>query len=408
VESIQPNQSPRTLSFVCQQWRAVAIHDAELWSLIELNLDKRPPGKERVKNRVFRLGLSLFRSNGHDLSIRLNGENIVPDVSPILQILLPTAPYWKRLSVFLPLTSFRHFSVCEGYLNRLDTLYVGIGRCDGADHLHIDAFRLAPSLKVVGTLLEHGPVAFTHISIPFSRITTFLSGGGNLYTYESLKKLPHLRMLTVVCWHNFVELEVEPAEPITLPNVTFLHLLASHLPNSSSCVEHMYSLLILPSLQFLKISFFGSDQIFFVYPDSCPIKTLIIEVHNQSQEACTGLRDDLPYFLRRTPQLEELHILTRATNLPDQWVNGLVYTSERDAVAPCLRVLSMPSGLSAGDLGCLVSVIESRRRKDGCSSDGGQCTLLEKVELGTELLEFDDEELLERWLALHAGGLIVT
>ncbi|KAG7440284.1 uncharacterized protein BT62DRAFT_845929, partial [Guyanagaster necrorhizus] len=38
VESIQPNQSPWTLSFVCQQWRAVAIHDAELWSLIELDL----------------------------------------------------------------------------------------------------------------------------------------------------------------------------------------------------------------------------------------------------------------------------------------------------------------------------------------------------------------------------------
>ncbi|KAG7451758.1 uncharacterized protein BT62DRAFT_264603 [Guyanagaster necrorhizus] len=30
VESIQPNQSPWTLSFVCQQWRTVAIHTAEL------------------------------------------------------------------------------------------------------------------------------------------------------------------------------------------------------------------------------------------------------------------------------------------------------------------------------------------------------------------------------------------
>ncbi|KAG7443468.1 uncharacterized protein BT62DRAFT_935086 [Guyanagaster necrorhizus] len=408
VESIQPNQSPWTPSFVCQQWRAVAIHDAELWSLTELDLDKRPKDNELAKNRVFRLGLSLFRSNGHDLSIRLHGKDGVPYISPMLQILLPTAPYWKRLSVCLPLSSFQHFSVYKGYLNRLDTLYVGIGNCDSADHLHIDAFRLAPSLKVVGMLLEHWPVAFTHISIPFSRITSFLSGGGNLYTYQSLRRLPRVRMLTLVCWRNFVELEVEPAEPITLPNVTFLHLLALRLPNSSSSVNHMYSLLIIPSLQFLKISFFGSDQILFVYPDSYPIKTLTIEVHNQSQEACTGLPDNLPRFLRRTPQLEELHILTRATNLPDQWINGLVYTSEHDAVAPCLRVLSMPSGLSAGDLCCLVNVIESRRRKYGCLSDGGQCMLLEKAVLGPEPLQFNSEELSERWSALCTGELIVT
>ncbi|PBK89404.1 hypothetical protein ARMGADRAFT_908780, partial [Armillaria gallica] len=31
IESIQPNQSPWTISCVCQQWRTVAIHTGELW-----------------------------------------------------------------------------------------------------------------------------------------------------------------------------------------------------------------------------------------------------------------------------------------------------------------------------------------------------------------------------------------
>ncbi|PBK64221.1 hypothetical protein ARMSODRAFT_893414, partial [Armillaria solidipes] len=31
IESVQPNQSPWTVSCVCQQWRTVAIHTGELW-----------------------------------------------------------------------------------------------------------------------------------------------------------------------------------------------------------------------------------------------------------------------------------------------------------------------------------------------------------------------------------------
>ncbi|SJL11708.1 uncharacterized protein ARMOST_15116 [Armillaria ostoyae] len=77
--------------------------------------------------------------------------------------------------------------------------------------------------------------------------------------------------------------------------------------------------------------------------------------------------------------------------------------------APRLRFLSLPDGrISVRDWGCLVGVIESRRRKDIDSSDSKHCTLLEEVELGPEPVEFDDEELSERWSTLLAGGLIVT
>ncbi len=41
IESVQPTQPPWTVSCVCQQWRTVAIHTGELWSLIELDLDQR-------------------------------------------------------------------------------------------------------------------------------------------------------------------------------------------------------------------------------------------------------------------------------------------------------------------------------------------------------------------------------
>ncbi|KAK0245135.1 hypothetical protein EDD85DRAFT_6883 [Armillaria nabsnona] len=196
IESIQPNQSPWTVSCVCQQWRAVAIHTGELWSFIELDLDNRPEDEELAKNRVFGLGLSLFRSNGHDLSIRLYGEKSVPGACPILQILLPTAPYWKRLSVFLPSSSFRHFSVCKGYLNRLDTLYIGDIKSE-IDAFHIDAFQLAPSLRVIGTYTRsRTPTPFC---VPSSGVATFISGGPNIHTYRSLKRLPHVQKLTLFC-----------------------------------------------------------------------------------------------------------------------------------------------------------------------------------------------------------------
>ncbi|PBK89396.1 hypothetical protein ARMGADRAFT_1033439 [Armillaria gallica] len=87
----------------------------------------------------------------------------------------------------------------------------------------------------------------------------------------------------------------------------------------------------------------------------------------------------------------------------------LVYILGPEVIALHLQLLSIPSGrISAGDLDCLVNVIESRRKKDVDSSNGQHCTLLEKVILGPEPIEFDEEELSERWLALLAGGLIIT
>ncbi|PBK64241.1 hypothetical protein ARMSODRAFT_962420 [Armillaria solidipes] len=402
IESVQPNQLPWTVSCVCQQWRTVAIQTAELWSFIELNLDNRVEDEELAQNRVFRLGLSLFRANGHDLSIRLYGEKSVPDVSPILQILFPTAPYWRRLSAFLPLTSFRRFSVCEGYLNRLDTLYVGSREVNVP---HIDAFQLAPNLQVLGTI--RWDRAFTRFYFPFSGITTFLSGGGTIHSYESLKRLSHIQTLFLMSW-NFTD---EPAGPTSFNSVTVLHMLELPLPGFSS-IANMYSLLILPSLQTLKLSFFGCNPISFPFianPDSCTIKSLYIEICDQPQEACARLGYELSNFLCRTLQLEELHIMVADTALPDQWANGLVYTSGQYAAAPRLRVLSMSRGcISAGALDSLVNIIESRRRKDVDSSGGGHCALLERVVLGPGPVEFGDEELSDRWSTLLAGGLIVT
>ncbi|PBK89384.1 hypothetical protein ARMGADRAFT_1015533 [Armillaria gallica] len=406
VESVQPNQPPWTISCVCQQWRTVAIHTGELWSLIKLDLDNRPEDEELAKNRVFRLGLSLFRSNGTDLSIRLYGEKSVPGICPILQILLPTAPYWKRLSVSLSLTSFRHFSVCKGYLNRLDTLYIG-GVESEIDAFHTDAFQLAPSLKVLGTC--RGSPFMEHFPVPSSGVTTFISRGPNMNAYESLKRLPRVQKLALFCW-NLID---EAAEPIPLHSVTILHL--HNLTSGPLSIANMYSHLVLPSLRHLEITFFrlaSPDEISFpvvTNPDSCPIETLVVHLSCLSQEACTQLGDKLFKFLRGTPELASLGITTDQTNLPDRWLNSLVYISGPDAVAPRLRLLSMPGGhISAVDLGCLVDVIESRRRKDVDSSDSNRCALLEKVELGPEPVEFDDEELSERWSALLAGGLIIT
>ncbi|SJL11694.1 uncharacterized protein ARMOST_15100 [Armillaria ostoyae] len=411
IESVQPNQSPWTVSCVCQQWRNVAIHTGELWSFVKIDLDNRPEDEELAKNRVFRLGLSLFRSNGHDLSIRLYGEKSVPGVCPILQILLPTAPYWKKLSVFLPLASFNHFSVCKGYLNRLDTLYIGGVESEiQVDAFHIDAFQLAPSLRVVGTYaaISRMPTPFC---VPSSGVMTFISGGPNIHTYRSLKRFPRVQKLTLFCWAPIDE----AAEPISLHSVTLLHLF--HLPVSGALsVANMYSHLILPSLRHLEISFVepdSPDEISFpvvTNPDSCPIKTLFIDLYRLSQEACTQLGDELIKFLRRTPKLNELYVKADSeTELPGRWVNSLVYIPGQDAIVPRLCFLGMPDGrISAGDLGCLVGVIESRRRKDIDSSDSNHCVLLEEVELGPEPVEFDDEELSERWSALLAGGLIVT
>ncbi|SJL03244.1 uncharacterized protein ARMOST_06595 [Armillaria ostoyae] len=142
-------------------------------------------------------------------------------------------------------------------------------------------------------------------------------------------------------------------------------------------------------------------------PDSCRIGSLTINLY---QEACTQLGDELFKILRGTPELERLHIRTLPeTTLPDRWLNSLVYISGQDAVVPRLRFLSMPSGLiSAEGLGCLINVIESRRKKNVDSPDGKYCALLEKVILGPEPVKFDDEELSEKWSALLAGGLIVT
>ncbi|KAK0438951.1 hypothetical protein EV421DRAFT_2021031 [Armillaria borealis] len=407
IESVQPNQSPWTVSCVCQHWRTVAIHTGELWSLIELDLDNGPEDEELAKNRVFRLGLSLFRSNGHDLSIRLYGKKSVPGVCPILQILLPTAPYWKRLSVFLPLASFRHFSACKGFLNRLDTLYIS-GVESEIDAFHIDAFQLAPSLRAVGTSRT-----LTPFCIPSLGVTTFISGGPNMTTYRSLKRLPRVQKLTLFCWDHIDEAAL--AEPISLPSVTFLHLFHLSGTGAPLSITNMYSRLILPSLRHLEITFFGESPHHIslpvvTNPASCPLNSLVINFYSLTQEACSQLGDELFRFLRGTLKLEALYIIAKAgTKLPDQWLNSLVYISGQDAVAPNLRLFSMPSGrISAGDLACLVNVIESRRRKDIDSSDGEHCALLEEVILGPEPVEFDDEELSERWSALRAEGLIVT
>ncbi len=383
IESVQPNQSPWIVSCVCQQWRTVTIDTRELWSFIGLDLDRGYRNKELAKNRAFMLGLSLFRANGHDLFIRLYGEKNAIDVDPILPILLPSAPYWKRLLVSLPLSSLRHFSMCKGYLNRLDALYIHAVENE-VDAFRIDAFQLAPNLKILSTNMRRP--AFTHFSIPSSEITTFISGGPNINAYESLKRLPRIRKLSLFCW----DLIDEAAEPISLHSVTDLHLMKSLTSRAGLLsIANMYSHLILPSLRQLETTFFGSkspDELCFpvvTNPDSCPIEALVVHLSRLSQEACTQLGDKLFKFLRGTPELASLGITTDQTNLPDRWLNSLVYFSGPEAVAPHLRLLSMPSGrISAGDLDCLVNVIESRREKDVDSSNGQHCTVLEKVILG--------------------------
>ncbi len=224
--------------------------------------------------------------------------------------------------------------------------------------------------------------------------------------YEILKGLPCVRRLTLICW----DLVDETAEPIPLHNVAFLHLLK--LTSGPLYIANMYSHLVLPSLRQLEITFSGSASPEFpviTNPVSCSIETLVVRLSCLLQEACTQVGDKLFKFLRGTPELASLGIATYRTKLPDRWLNSLVYISGPDAVAPRLRRLSMPSGrISAGDLGCLVDVLESRRKKDVNPSDSNHCALLDKVELGPEPVEFDDEEHSERWSALLAGGLIVT
>ncbi|KAK0439008.1 hypothetical protein EV421DRAFT_1738192 [Armillaria borealis] len=270
------------------------------------------------------------------------------------------------------------------------------------DAFHHHAFQLAPNLGAAGT-----GRALTPFCIPSSGVTTFISGGPNMNTYRSLKRLPHVQKLNLLCW----ALIDEAAEPISLHGVTFLHLFQISVFFRASSVTNMYSHLILPSLRHLEISFVESDDSISLplvsSPDSCRIESLTINLY---QKACTQLGDELFKFLRGTPELERLHIRTSPeTILPDRWLNSLVYISRQDARAPRLLFLNMPSGhISAEGLDCLVNVIESRRRKDIDSSDSNHCALLEKVELGPEPVEFDDEELSERWSTLLAGGLIVT
>lgn len=323
--SLDSHQIPWRISQVSSRWRSVALALPRLWSYVRIIIglggsDVLPA--HISQQLAFYLAAQLHRSTSHPLSVTLYSAcREVSSSNSLLQILLPTSPRWKRLTLHC-LSPFRNvLSSMVGSFEDLQTLHLTISIVDVLESddesslLALDIFQTAPTLRTV----TMSPQTLRSCKLPLSQITRYQ------FHYEpsisiilgALTLMPNLQSLSgLLCT------SVEPTNPLFILELERLRslYLASFVPCDYGLLKH----LSLPSLQYLDISCgtFPSPMskalLDMIDRSQCSITKLRVSSLSFSDDTCLHLLKGLPTIQTLILQCPKASTLKFITTLCDQ------------------------------------------------------------------------------------------
>ncbi len=241
--------TPWALSYVCRQWRHVAISFPCLWSTIHVASTRETPRLCFSINDTEGLGTALRRSGTTALTLRLEFPDLELSAGhlrthELLETLASASPRWKDITMNAPLSVYHELfqRVDLGALSLLQSIHFEVtsdsywGAIPATSRL-TDTFQTAPILHSV-TMFP-----FLAIRLPSSVKELTMKDLTQNELSSIIHNLPHLEILNVVglrAWHaigwapppqihtTLSQVEIESAQDLshfTLPMLTHLRLL---------------------------------------------------------------------------------------------------------------------------------------------------------------------------------------
>ncbi|KAF7372709.1 F-box domain-containing protein [Mycena sanguinolenta] len=206
---------PWVLTHVCSNWRAVALADPSLWSLIvvDFGVKRRYPLKM--------IGIQIERARS--LEIHFDGSesrSSRPQIA-LFDLLAKHAARWEDLSI--KLTSHLVPRVMNLNLTRLCRVWVqwDTAESQNSSYNSVDFLRTAISLVDINVLCEYRFLP-THLPLHHHLMRYNLDAPWDTHV-ELLKSLPNLQEVRLCLDFDQGEWE-NPGEPITLPHLRRLYV----------------------------------------------------------------------------------------------------------------------------------------------------------------------------------------
>ncbi|KAK0240803.1 hypothetical protein EDD85DRAFT_379057 [Armillaria nabsnona] len=406
--SLDPHQSPWTLSQICTSWRRVAVRTGRLWSTVAVNMQKD-------LSAAFQLSIQLSRAQGHDLSVHIFGSSIRWDgwiaVSVeqklLFQTLCSSAPNWSRLTCPLPYQFYEFLSTFKGFLGRLEYIHTRIACMRGIDAAAtLDTFSMTPLLRnLTITGAPYTGHTYTLSFAPSRTVNVLRLGILSLNSTDRhlnmLKSFPHARDIRLFCKKSQIAL----GQPLILPCVS--HLSLTELSGCRGGIADMLSRVVSPCIthiSFATVDAFPSRPHILDFPgirtSDWIEKITSFELEDRSGCLRGNNANTTIAFLRELPHLRQLSIRLVDLSLFNSIIVSLVFSSARDDnVASRLAALVIRTLPALFDGGSLVTAVASRRDVNDQH--------LRRVHLERPL-SISDSTLASQWEDLCNGGLQVT
>lgn len=304
--SLEVTYMPWTLAKVSRRWRDIMLGFTRIWATVRVRIrpsDLSVSQSWRLGQCAYLLGLQLQQAVLHPLSVYILSRDPIPDLHPLLQILLPTSARWKRLTIRIPYSSFKSLLPVEARLQSLDTLFIDCGTLEpfpDPSSITVDSpiariFRFAPKLiEIAGEPLE-----LMCCGLPWSQLHTFKTGNfwrpGN-DILNLLRHMPNITCIRGFIWKYQSEFGTV-FDVLHLDHVTVLELGVEDCDRDlTPFLQHLN----LPILRDLEIHVTSVGPINFesigslVQRCCCPLTTLRITALSGADDSCLALLAFLP------------------------------------------------------------------------------------------------------------------
>lgn len=291
--SLDLNNSPWTLSHVCQRWRDVAVSFPRLWSNVSVLLLHG----RNTSAITSLLRLQLERSKDHLLSISLliHPQIQVPHNDALLCLFLSTSVRWEVLHLHIP----------QQTLISLDTATLSL---PSLHTLGISPVGLLPDFREAPKLVYFVGIPSFFLNIPpawLSQITSMRQAmirAVSVSTGECLRVLsllPNLEECSILCanspFSQFLSLFTFPM-PIHHSSLQRLVLQAHSNFRGHEAASELLQELTAPNLEYLDITGVVDVSILlqFVKLSECPLRSLKLSATGITVRECYDLLMALP------------------------------------------------------------------------------------------------------------------